>query len=494
MIKGPAWDRRCVDCIAGLQKLRDFQPKKDATKTLLKWIVQNGGYVGPIDLKTGKATATIKFNADVIRVPTSCQVRPSGKQTTVSGQHEELAVFLLGQRSLGKQSFWHPYLRALPRDVHKTSPFFRGSTSHDLDPALMVADTLKWTRKGFASKFKEHQAAGRIDCSFVEYLWIRTSVAARVMQCGKVCVLMPLIDAIHHAPHDPNCMPVLDSGENDKKATHSFHLVCRGRTVLKGEPISIQFGNKCNERLWLTHGKTDASEANDVHNYAVLFLPAPLDETAAKLLGRPRSHDDEMDWYRQAIHFGWETRVSSKNDPQHRYKVKLPDSRQGRDHEAWEAMLAHMRLLVATPEELQALKALPEVPISVRNETATLKLLRDTLEKRNKEFRTSFKADTDALREEKDDWERNMLTVARAEKVAIEFMLTFVHEALAAILAEKPEKMSTIPITAGYFNRQWSKQQQAPPEKERNEANPFDHLADPIRAPPNLLEVANAKF
>ncbi|KAB8239371.1 SET domain protein [Aspergillus alliaceus] len=203
--------------------------------------------------------------------------------TGAVGQEDSSIFFLIGQYLRGKESFWYPYIRALPQPGALTTPlYYEGD-----DLAWLEGTSLSPAREQKAKLLKEkyHNAHTDLRKSGFEgaekytwdlYLWASTVFVSRAFSAKvlsdvipdtqlpeeDVSVLLPFIDILNHRP--------LAKVEWRAGKDNVVFLVLED--VAAGQEVSNNYGPRNNEQLMMNYGFCLPDNPCD---YRIVSLRAP---------------------------------------------------------------------------------------------------------------------------------------------------------------------------------------------------------------------------
>ena len=287
---------------------------------------------------------------------------------------------------------------------------------------------------------------------FNEYIWARIAVISRVFgssDCGSG--LVPLSDMLNHK-EDPGTEW---SFIKNKKC---FCIVSNKNFIKNGE-IFDTYGGKCNSRYLVNYGFT--LENNMRYNTAVLFFDIPkilkeigqnndnfLYNEKIEMLTKDNkifNLDDGYSGYSLLIRDKKEQKINRNKNYRFQFSTLENKEKKGlftKTHQIAYDMLSFIRIVVSEKYDWDNLKKLSKDylilnlekvndVINVRNEILTLKILKNEIEKRCKEFKNSLEDDLKNI-ETKDkfstDW--NILNMLIGEKSVLHYFLNLCNNVL----------------------------------------------------------------
>ncbi|TGZ78704.1 SET domain-containing protein [Ascodesmis nigricans] len=341
-------------------------------RDLIDWVVSNGGYIHP-NLRFSHAstagdasgsslitTTDIDPDTELLRCPHVCNISVekaragfSEKFSDAVPPHALLCFFVAKQKLLGKESFWEPYIRVLPK-TFDTLLYFSDEDFQFLQGCNLSRQHAEERREEWQAEWKTAlkalEAAGEDPAPYTWdlILWSATVLTTRSF-LGSLLrpttsspkptdshpVLFPLVDSLNHRPLTP--------------ITWSPSTTCL--SLFPNTPISASselynnYGPKPNAELLMGYGFSLAS--NPCDHYPLVINP-PLSPSQRKIrtlqlqsLSLPPSDNGQYS-------------ITISTSP------IIPPS-----------LITLFRLLTATPNELPLLQITPTSPISLRNELST---------------------------------------------------------------------------------------------------------------------------
>lgn len=315
-------------------------------------------------------------------------------------RHTWLALSLLEEREKKEQSFWAPYIDALPKEYPNfvlsqqrkekaTTLPAQNEDNNEPDESLieqMRSSRLKKIESDYC-KFIQRV----VPWTFHEYLWARTTVITRVFKVfihgQEDTVFVPFADMLNHSAK-PNVTWSFQDKEN-------AFVMTTTKYVPKASEMVDSYGPKCNSRYFVNYGFNLRN--NKANNQGVLFLPAASSQLLQKLgelnahqlkdfLSKGQNVDDGYSGYDMAISNGWEKRVSELR--QFRFQLGVPSNKA--TNKILLLLLRLVRLLVIDPESDDKIlkdfvvktSFLPEQPLSLGNERASAEFVCQQLQNR----------------------------------------------------------------------------------------------------------------
>jgi protein-histidine N-methyltransferase len=349
----------------------------------MRWL-QNGGacfsklHVGPgEDGERGTfARGAIAPGEQVLSVParfvlTDVRARHSAMGRLIhsalpsSAAYIYLSAFLLAECSRPR-SFWRPFLDVLP-----TSYAHMPACYGPREQALLEGSCLRWRveamHEDLQSEYNElcQRLPGFSRFSYQGWVWARLVVLTRAFGLWvgeeRLTALVPLADMLNHRPAaDVSWEARPERGEA------GFALVAQ-RQVAQGAPLYTSYGDRTGAQMLLNYG----------------FYPVGDVVEEQEEFGLVLGLSEEDGWHstrRRLLELG--SYSARRYMVPWRYEDKVKE------------LLAALRILQASPEELGGLAAAPEPlqlatePLSLANEERVLEALASACEERLEQFPT----------------------------------------------------------------------------------------------------------
>ncbi|KAJ3245603.1 hypothetical protein HDU78_008940 [Chytriomyces hyalinus] len=174
---------------------------------------------------------------------------------TEDEDHLYLAVYLLDERSKGKDSFWHKYLVTLPTDFTNMAAHWGEKEIETLKESNLYHDIYH----SDVTELKEayHTLCGAVAdfCvkhSYDDYIWARLNVRTRLFSAHVDGVLrttmVPFADMFNHDSENVATWRFDD-------ATRRFEIYAE-KPITPGTPITISYGADSNRKLLTDYGFT----------------------------------------------------------------------------------------------------------------------------------------------------------------------------------------------------------------------------------------------
>lgn len=409
-------------------KVTENVSSDEVWKNLINWLTSNGGEFPNIEIvsypgmddRGMQAKVDINEGEMVIKIPHDCIIFTETVQHSEIGQRmmkfpefaDEIqeqtlmGLFLLEERSKGKDSFWRPYIQSLPTDF-------------DNVPVNFNKEELALMEGSYALKMYESEAADVDDsyallCKYAsdlcdkysrsDFVWGRLAVMTRVFSVvvndQETSALQPLADMINHSNEPDTTWDYVDDLRSGTMRTE--------KSVKKGSPFSISYGDKGNLRLLAYYGF--ALEDN-VYDEAVVYIGLndndPL--TKEKL---ERAHNPDASRYRLL------------------YKLNADPSNEG-----FEDAMRFARLVVAKEADLEHLPVGGDHgPFSTQNERDALLLLQAVAEEELSEMPKSADEDRELLKNSQlSNNHRNIILTRLGEKNVLTKLITFADEIITLL-------------------------------------------------------------
>eukprot|EP00741_Cyanophora_paradoxa_P011260 tig00020554_g10878.t1 len=262
-----------VRCDAAL--FEDEEISTSSVGDLIDWLVDNGLPTEQLDVvsiaffrEAGRGLLSkrkIKREEMIVDVPAKLLMNEETARASVIGGPLEgveldefvvIALHLLHERSLGADSFWAPYIRALP-DFVDAAVFWEESRLERLlkgSPVILAARRLRAQVEGaFASLereiFAQHRDIFPADVfNLTEFKWAFSMILSRAVfmpSTGKVA-MVPLADL---ANHTDTCTSFIDF-DKQAKAVRVYADI----GYEEGEQVFACYGQKSNAELLLGYG------------------------------------------------------------------------------------------------------------------------------------------------------------------------------------------------------------------------------------------------
>lgn len=273
-LKKSANQRRCLQCIREpAQPLRSLFNLSGASRSPL--FIQTHPETGERVLYTSQSTKGVLLSVkkcirlDHLGPEYDKYIRPSTK----------LAVYLCQEWFKGSQSEWAPYLATLPLSMEHMP--------HYKDPASFGPSLL-----GTMLRIRLNVLRIDFDKSGLPwdlFLWMQCCVVSRAYDLDGTYMLAPFADMANHSFH-PNAAYYFEQG------TFKYRAL---RYIRKQHEVTISYGSKGNERLYMNYGFTVPGN--------------PFSATEVFLRSDDGGHNyaESYDKYQVAIDNKWESKVSS---------------------------------------------------------------------------------------------------------------------------------------------------------------------------------------
>jgi len=254
---------------------------------LARWIEENGGYLGPLEIRSQPdgeravyASQAIPEGELLLEIPARCMVTaeavrsyPLGRRVAEGwpgGQLGQmgLAVFLLEQRLTG-DPWWSPFLASMPNRWHHL-PLFFGDEEMRLLEGSAIPFAIAQRRVECSEEFRRvvglAPELGRY--SMEDYLIARAASTTRSFADRREGIpgltLVPIADMLNHSLSCDAAWAF--DGER------SVFYVRSTRPVKEGEPVNTDYGRRSNTYLLRNYGFT---LADNPHNEATIWVAPP---------------------------------------------------------------------------------------------------------------------------------------------------------------------------------------------------------------------------
>ncbi len=415
----------------GDAKLSDEEDFGQRVKRLMSWLKDSGSRFPKVELSRYgaearhlRARAPIKADEETIFVPRKCilEIR-HGKETKVGravqaeakgwiSGHTYLAIAMLTERDLGAKSFFAPWFDVLPRDYRAQGmpQYWTAEQKREIAHtktlakanAVKVAIEAMWDR---VSKVRAVRVAG---WSLEDFAWARYTVLTRTfgvqIEGREATIMVPLADMANHEFERPSRWKY-DNGKGG-------FVVKVVRDLPAGADLTDTYGSKGNDSFLPFYGF--CLESNE-YNQARFELPirqvngiwVPF---LSKLAVSRCAYEEEPPNASFKV-------IDATTDPE-----ALGTKRGGRE------LFSYARALCLSGNELVALlnsaranlKRPTAFPISVRNESAALQIIRTAALAALKRFDTTYQEDVAILSDKKKappgSWYRNAVLARSGEK------------------------------------------------------------------------------
>lgn len=393
---------------------------------LLDWAREAGAQFPRLEVRSAGglrgvyARAPIGRGEIVLRIPLRCivtadRVERSGIDPQLASEQARFAAFLLRERR-NNDSWWKPYIAALPR-TFPDSPLFFGAEELAWLKGSHSLELIKKTRQRLRDDYEclRDSLPGFGSFSYAEFMWAKVSVTTRIFSLeidGKVTQgMVPIADLMNHrTPKE------VDYAFNDRTRTFDMKsLTAFGR----GDAVRDSYGSKCNSRFFVHYGfALPENEANQ----ASVSVPSPAEghELFRRLADGPPGG---------ACRF----RVS-------------------KDLGSAACLMSFLRLLSADGHETRALP--PNLdegtgtdvpPISRRNEAAALDALSDVCTRALAAFDTTLAEDEALLLSPALSTNlRNAVIVRRGEKKVLQFYQRLAMESIPIVRLPRAQRSRAI--------------------------------------------------
>ena len=323
-------------------------------------------------------------------------------------KHSYLASYLLQEKEKNGDSYWTPYLACLPAYYNNMPIFF----PPPLLAMLKGSFTLQKIQDRIDSLRTEYDNIKASVPSFArfshdDFVWARLVVITRifglVINGVKTDGLVPYADMLNHKKPK-------DAMDTDTKWTYDDHLngftIISLKSIARGEQVYDSYGRKCNSRFFVNYGF--ALSDNEDDNEAVLrFTPSPASDP----------------FYHTKLNMLTASTTTLSREFQVPATYRETSDREKKTKE----MFSWLRFVVAVDSELMMLPQgeggrvkVEEVEVvSVRNESAVLRMVKAAAEEALKAFETTLEADDELIRTAaypEYSNERNIILMRRGEK------------------------------------------------------------------------------
>jgi len=372
---------------------------------LVRWIVANGGRIGPLQIRAvadGQrgifALEAIPSDTILAEIPPQCTLTLESARrypivrSIVEGWPDRrlgqvgLAVFLLEQ-SRAPSPWWSAFLESLPRRWDHVSIYFRDEEMRLLEGSVIPFDVARRKtrcREEFARVLSIAPELAGI--SLDDYLRARVTVTSRVFckrQDGAALDAMtPMADMLNHATSYDAAWGFDERG---------VFLLSSVRPIGKEAEIFCSYGRKSNTSLLMNYGFTLPDNPNDE---ATVWISAPDWDAKADLRSRE---------------FG------ALDDGRRRFSL----SRRGPEGAG---VISFLRLAFARGKERHRAMhpASEEIPLlSERNETAVMEALAHTCRHALRRYPTTIEEDDALLAAGAAGNTRNCIVARRGEKAVL---------------------------------------------------------------------------
>ena len=205
-----------------------------------------------------------------------------GKQIVDAGvelrsKHSYLACYLLQERAKGKESYWEPYVSALPR-VYANMPIFFDQKLLDMLKGSFTLGKIQDRAESLKAEYHTICAAVPALAAYTldDFIWARLAVITRifglVIRGVKTDGLVAYADMLNHKKPQ-------NAADTDTRWTFDDNLngftITSTRVIERGAQVYDSYGRKCNSRFFVNYGF--ALEDNEEDNEAVLRFACPPD-------------------------------------------------------------------------------------------------------------------------------------------------------------------------------------------------------------------------
>ena len=254
---------------------------------LARWIEENGGYLGPLEIRTQPdgeravhASQAIQEGELLLEIPARCMVTAEAVRSYPLGRRVAegwpggklgqigLAVFLLEQRLTGDPR-WSPFLSSIPNRWHHLPLFFGDEEMRLLEGSaipLAIAQRRVECGEEFGRVVGLAPELSRF--SLEDYLSARAASATRSFaDCREGLLsqtLVPMADMLNHSLSYDAAWAF--DGER------SVFSVRSTRPVKEGEPVHTDYGRRSNTYFLQNYGFT---LADNPHDEATIWVAPP---------------------------------------------------------------------------------------------------------------------------------------------------------------------------------------------------------------------------
>mmetsp|Transcript_8581 Transcript_8581/g.13911 ORF Transcript_8581/g.13911 Transcript_8581/m.13911 type:complete len:533 (-) Transcript_8581:175-1773(-) len=422
------------------------------TERLEVWLKRNGARFHKVtinryadegrDLKT---KSSLEKGEEAIFIPRKCIIAISDGKRSKVGQairketsgwisnHTYLAVRILTEKTLGKQSFFYPWLEVLPTDYAEQGmpQYWNEKQRRELEftKTLGKTDGVLENIHEMWNKIKNVSVVKDSEWTLEDFKWARFTVLTRTFGCTEhgaaETMMVPLADMANHDFTRPTRWDY-----NDKKTGFTVRVV---RDVGKDQMLTDTYGNKGNDSFLPVYGF--CVEQNN-WNQARLALPLK------NINGLDVPGLDSLHISKCAYDY---------NDGKHKYIDVSCDTQASGSSRGGKELFSYARAIVLSKPELEALPSLESnsslEPISAENEIRALSLIKEKADVQLKKFRTTYEEDLEILRDEKQapkfSWFRNAVLARSGEKSTMIYYKKLAEATIPLLKCRSLEEMSS---------------------------------------------------
>ncbi|KAL6501891.1 hypothetical protein OROGR_027024 [Orobanche gracilis] len=202
----------------------------------------------------------------ILKVPYTVQLAPDNMPPEIYhllgdeiGNVSKVAVLILHEKKLGKNSEWAPYISSLPEDLHSTI-FWSDEELEMIRPSALYEETFRQKaqiEKDFlAVKLALHHFPHQFwDVTLQEFSYAYGLVTSRAWESSRGVSMIPFADFLNHDGTSEAYIL------NDETKRHSE--VIADCDFAPGDEVMIKYGNFSNSTLLLDFGFTLCSNSYD---------------------------------------------------------------------------------------------------------------------------------------------------------------------------------------------------------------------------------------